>query len=132
MQRAGYYAHLDTELVGLARLALADAVHLGGVPGVQLGLLIGTLALPTLGQDALGLLQRFTQRLLDCRPDHTGLGFNLPVQASNDGALALDRLYHVNGFVLHRAVHDHPAQLLRLDQLEIQRHLDGLGHHPFI
>lgn len=32
-----------------------------------------------------------------------------------------------NRFVLHRAVDDHADQLLRLDQLELDGHVDGLG-----
>ena len=49
-------ADLHAELVGLARLALADALHLGRVQRVELVLVVALL-----GADALGALQPHRQ-----------------------------------------------------------------------
>lgn len=54
------HAHLHAELVGLPRLALADALHLRGVQRVQLAVVVRLLA-----RDALGALEPDLQPLLD-------------------------------------------------------------------
>ena len=65
-------AHLHAKLVRLLGLAFADAVHLGCVPGVELGLAIDGLALAALGVEALGLVQRLGERLPNGLPDGMG------------------------------------------------------------
>ena len=93
LERAGN-AHLHPELVRLPGLAFADAVHLGRMPGVELGQSIGGFALAALVHDAPGFVQGLTQRMTHGRPDGTGLAVNLALQPSDDGALALDGAAH--------------------------------------
>ena len=148
------------------------------MPGVELGLSVGGLALAALGHDAPGFVQGLTQRLPHSCADGAGLAVHLTLQPPDDGALALDGAAHAlelagmgiapgfasqllallgkgllqidphllgrfhqlgasslqqtavggvgNRLVLHRAVHDHAGEFLRLDQLELDSHVDGL------
>src|SRR5690606_41813666 len=70
-------AHLHAKLVRPARLALADAVHLRSVPGVQLGLAVDGLALGALSPNTLGLAQHLVQCLAHRLTDHTGFAVDL-------------------------------------------------------
>lgn len=92
-ERAGN-GHLHPELVRLAGLALADAVHFPGVPGVKLGLSVGCLALAALAVDACGLAQGLSEGLSLSGPDVAGLALDLASQAAHDGALAPVGLAH--------------------------------------
>ena len=181
-ERAGN-ADLHAKLVGRLGLAFADAVHLGRVPGVELGLSVGGFALAALGHNAMGFVQGLAQCFPHCHPDGAGFAVNLALQSADDGALALDGAAHAlelagmgvapglapqllalfgeglleldagvfgslhqlgacrlqqaavggvgNGLVLHRAVHDHTGELLRLDQLAFNGHVDGLRQQLF-
>lgn len=71
-------AGLDPELVGLTGLALADALNLLGMPGVELVLVLGTLV-----HQPFGLEQDRSQLLADL----PGLALDVPDQSADDGAL---------------------------------------------
>lgn len=71
-------------------LALGDALHLGGVPGVELGTHACVLAAARLGGNALGLDQRTVQRLTQCGAQGGGLALDLARHAPQHRTLALD------------------------------------------
>lgn len=89
LERTGN-AHLHAELVGCPGLALADAAHLGGVPGVELAPAVDRLALAALGHDARGLVQGMAQCFSHRRPNAAGLESDFAAQAGHDGSLAPD------------------------------------------
>lgn len=79
-------ARLQPELIGLAGLALADALRLRGVEGVELVLALGLLLFQPLGAvHGLGKLGHLIRG---------GLAVDVPQQPANDGALAFDHPAH--------------------------------------
>jgi len=95
LERAGD-AHLDAELIRRSRLTLADALHLRGMPSVELGAALWRLALAALRCDALGLLQRLAQDVAHGLREQAGLALDFAPQAPHDRALAPDRAAHAS------------------------------------
>ncbi len=85
--------HLGAKFKGIAALALVDALHLGGLPAVQLGrpeagrLFVGGLTdyLTDLGKGLITVV---------APTQGCSLAFDLALQAAHDCALTLDRRAH--------------------------------------
>ena len=114
LERAGN-AHFGTKLVRCTRFALADAVHLGGVPAVELGLPAPRLGAELCGLFGIGLLESNTS-IFGHLHQLVASGFQ---QATISGV--------GNRLVLHCGVDDHPGKFLGLDELELNGHVDGLS-----
>ena len=93
LERGGN-AHLHAKLIRVATLSLGDALHLGRVPAVELGLFALVLLARGLGHQALGLAQRLAQGLLYGQSQGAHLAAHFALQAAHDGALALDDFAH--------------------------------------
>ncbi len=87
-------ADLGAELKRRAGLAFAEAVGLGGVPAVQLGLTALDLLALGLIEDPASLGQGAGHGLPRGLAQRAEFAVNLPAQAADDGALALERLAH--------------------------------------
>ncbi len=87
-------AHLGAELKRRAGLALAEAVRLGGVPAVQLGLSAFDLLALGLVEDPAGLGQGASHGVPCGLAQQAEFAVDLPAQAAHDGALTLERLAH--------------------------------------
>jgi len=87
-------AHLHAKLVGVATLALGDALDLRGMPAVELGPVAHRLAATSLCHQPFGLVQGMTQHLLHGQAEHAHLAVHFPLQPTDDGALAFDDFAH--------------------------------------
>ena len=81
-------ADLGAELVGLTALAFVDALHLGRVPTVELGLSILGLPASRLLPDLPGLGQRGAQRIANSLSDRAEFACDLALQPAHDRAAA--------------------------------------------
>ena len=79
----------NAELVGCPGLALADALHLRRVQGVQLVLVLGAL-----GQDAAGALQQVLDLDFGRFGQHVQLALHFAVYPANTGAQRAHGLVH--------------------------------------